>query len=193
MPRSRRMTSVPALAARWPVVELAEHGQRRRLLRVKLDDAGAGQPIEDAELALAQALVGRPRMDVSQLPGDRLGGLARAPERRVEHHLRPLLECREPRPECVRLFVPKVAQRHVDVAHVEVDPRHARRVRSLSGDVAGALPVTDDPQAFGPVLERGCCHRGSKRGRGDGCAARGLARVERRPRTIPSSFPKAKT
>ena len=47
----------PALAAGRAVVEFAEQGAMLGLLGIFLADAGGGQPVEDAELALAQPLV----------------------------------------------------------------------------------------------------------------------------------------
>src|SRR4029078_10962632 len=47
----------PALAARRPVVEFAEPAAVGRFLRELWGNAGIVQPVEDAELALAQPLV----------------------------------------------------------------------------------------------------------------------------------------
>ena len=122
-----------------------------------LADAGGGQPVEDAELALAQALVddrlARLLGDAARL-ADRLGGLAGADIRRGEDDLGPLAlrQRGEPAAERAACSLAELAQRHVDVAHVDVDHAEAGRIGGVARDVAGALPVADDPELFGPSL-----------------------------------------
>ena len=68
----------PALAARRPVVEFAEPPAVRGFFREALADPERGQPVEDSELALAQALIDDgPRGAARQraLLADDLGGL----------------------------------------------------------------------------------------------------------------------
>jgi hypothetical protein len=54
--------------------------------------------------------------------------------------------------ERLGLALAELAQRNVDVAHLEVDHRQAGGVGGVAGDVAGALAVPDDPQFGGPSL-----------------------------------------
>ena len=69
----------PALAARRPVVELAEQVAPLRLVRELLADAGAGHAVEEAEVALPQPFVGA-HPDAELLRGQLRGG-QRAVER----------------------------------------------------------------------------------------------------------------
>ena len=71
----------PALPAGRAVVEFAHLSAMRRLARELLADTAPGEPVEDAELALAQALVEHGRLGPAGEPTGgayRLGGLARA-------------------------------------------------------------------------------------------------------------------
>ena len=134
----------PALAARRAVVEFAEQGAMLGEVGIFLADAGGGQPVEHAELALAQPLVddrlARLCGDAARL-ADRLGGLAGADIRRGQHDLGPLgLGQRgEPAAERARLLVAEVAQRHVDVAHRDVDHGEARPRAAASRATLPAL------------------------------------------------------
>ena len=99
-----------------------------------LADAGGGEPVENAELALAQALVddrlARRLGDPARL-ADRLGGLAGADIGRGQDDFGPLglgqrrrTSGRAPAPA----RWPSVAERHVDVAQRDVDHVEAGRV-----------------------------------------------------------------
>ena len=68
----------PALAAGRPVVELAEEAAELGLVGMMPLDAGAGEPVEDAELLLAQALVDDERVALGAEPACRLDELGRA-------------------------------------------------------------------------------------------------------------------
>ena len=147
----------PALAARRPVIEFAEPAAVRGFLGKALADAERGQPVEDAELALAQPLVDdRPRRAAGQraLLADDLGRLPRADIGRGQDDLGPFVARQRGEPAAGRfgLLDAELGQRHVDVAHVDVDLVRAGLVGGVARDIALALPVPDQPQSFGPVL-----------------------------------------
>ena len=58
----------------------------------------------------------------------------------------------EPAPGGFRLAHAELGQRHVDVAHVDVDLVRPGFVGGVPGDIALALAVPDQPQPFGPIL-----------------------------------------
>ena len=58
----------------------------------------------------------------------------------------------EPAAGGLRLLDAERGQRHVDVAHVDVDLVRAGFVGGVARDIALALPVPDEPQPFGPIL-----------------------------------------
>ena len=129
----------------------------RRFVREALADADAGQPVEDAELALAQPLVDdRPGRAAGERAGlaDDLGGLARPHVGRGEDDLGPLVARQSGKPAAGRLGLAKaeLGERHVDVADVDVDLVRAGLVGGVAGDIALALPVPHQPQPLGPIL-----------------------------------------
>ena len=85
---------------------------------------------------------------------DQLGGLARADIRRGQDDLGPLVgrQRREIAAGRFRLLQSEVGQRHVDVAHVDVDFMGSGLMRRVARDIALALPMPDQPQALGPIL-----------------------------------------
>src|SRR6476661_6192345 len=95
-------------------------------LRESFADSDRGEPVENPELALAQALVDdRPRRTAgkSARPADDLGSLLCADIGRGENDLRSLLarESCKPAPRCFCLAGAKGGPRHVDIAQVDVD------------------------------------------------------------------------
>ena len=111
-----------------------------------------GQPVEDAELPLAQPLVDDHRhVETGRLEGD-LGRLPGADVGRGPHDGRLLVRrlLRGPAAERRGLPPAELGQRHVDVAVGQVEPLEARGLGGVAGDVAGALAVAHDPQAGGP-------------------------------------------
>ena len=137
--------------------ELAEQLAQLGLLGMELGDALAGEPVEDPELLLAQALVGD---EIEQRVGD-AAGLADQPGGgfgpaigRGQHHVGPLgrRHLGEPPSDRRGLALAERAQRHVDVAPGDVDMGVPRRLRGVPGDVAGALAVPHDPDPVRPAL-----------------------------------------
>ena len=112
----------PALAARRPVVELAEQVAAAGLVGELLADAGAGHAVEGPEVALPQPLVGA-HPDAEAL-GGQLRRRQRPGERGAEHGGRPLVLGQRGQPAAQRLGLRAagVGQRDVGVADVELQP-----------------------------------------------------------------------
>jgi hypothetical protein len=127
-------------------------------------NAAGRKPVEDSELAFAEPLVDYQRRlvpDETAGLADRPGRLPRTHVGRAQDDLRLLLvgkRC-EPMPQCSGLPPAKVAQRNIDVAHVDIDGPEACCVCSVACDIAGALTMPDDPQSFGPALPHGSSNR----------------------------------
>lgn len=133
------------------MVELAQASPCCELFWKQRPDARFGQSLEDAELALAKALVATGLAGVarSTASGDEIrGGLLGAQIGRGQDHLRPallILSCKglAQRPG---LFTAKVTEAHFHVAFLDIDPRSAAGMGGGEGDVAGAFAVADDPK-----------------------------------------------
>ena len=155
----------PALAAGRPEIELADVRALLGELRVLGADAERRQPVEDAELLLAQPLVadaGRRRVGRTAWPAcsatrtrRRSGARARraTAARRSGSSSRGMAANQAPSASAWRS--PSVGQRHVDVAMGDVDRRQAAELGGVARDVAGALAVPDDPQRLRPLLFQG--------------------------------------
>src|SRR4051794_38861162 len=148
----------PALSARWPIIELSEELARFRLFRMTLGDSLAGQSVKHAELFLPKPFVGDEfgivgKRKTARLP-DQLAGLLRPAERRAYDNVRPKrLRLRlEPSPERHGLLPPEVAQRHVDIAHIDRNLRQAGSVSGVARDVPRTLAVPHDPQSLRPTF-----------------------------------------
>ena len=113
-------------------------------------DPGTGQPVEDAELLLAQALVddqfrralGEAADGAEQLrrllaPGDK----ARSARRwaLIRWHRA------EPPAERQRLLLAEAAKGHIGIPDRDVDLWQAGGIGRVACDIAGALPMSDDP------------------------------------------------
>ena len=124
----------------------------RGFFREALADAERGQPVEDPELALAQPLVDdRSRRTAGEraLLADDLGGLLRADIGRGQDDLaaaRRAAATANQRPAASACCDAELRQRHVDVAHVDVDLVRAGFIGRIARDIALALPVPDQPQ-----------------------------------------------
>jgi hypothetical protein len=145
------------MTTRRPVVEFPHLGAVGGLFGEFLADAACRQAIENAELALAQALVDdrlglvageRPRL------ANRLRGLAGAEIGGGQDELRTLGggKLGEPAACGFGLAEAKVGQRHVDIADIEIDDAVPGGIRLVAGDIALALAMADQPQAFRPIL-----------------------------------------
>ena len=141
----------PALAARRPVVELADPGPGLGLVGEALRDAGVGEPVEDPELPLPQPLVdrrSRRRCPPPRRRARRCAGPARTATRARPSGARPARPATTPGPE--------PAARPARTAR---RPCRAPRCRSprtgalgrVPGDVPGALAVADDQKQLGPA------------------------------------------
>ena len=147
----------PALAAGRAMIEFAEPAAVRGFLGKALADAERGQPVEDPELALAQALVDDgPRRAAGKraLLADDLGGLPGADIGRGQDRSRAARRAAKPRTSArrLRLLHAELGQGHVDVAHVDVDlvrarSRRRRRARHCPGS-ARAAPATSRSGQF---------------------------------------------
>jgi hypothetical protein len=136
----------PALAAGRAVVELAEQVPPLRLVRVLLADAGAGHPVERAEIPLPEAFVGADAD--AELTGRELGGGECPLERRAQDGGRPLVlgQIGQPPAQRLGLCPAGVGQRDVGVADVELQPARLRLLRLRVRDVAHALAVPHQPE-----------------------------------------------
>src|SRR5207302_3586152 len=99
----------PALAARRPMVEFPEPPAMRRFFGESVPDARGRQPVEDAELALAQPLIddgSRRTAGERALLTDERRGLLGADVRRRKNDLRPVIAWQrgEPTPGRLRLL-----------------------------------------------------------------------------------------
>src|SRR4051812_12012627 len=111
----------PGLAARWPVVELAEPAAPLRLGGQPGPHAVPGEQVEHAEFAVAQPLVrDGPHIEAGQ---GQLGGLPGAQVRRDDGHLRPPVGrlLAQPSVDGRRLAAPGVRQGYVRIALGDVD------------------------------------------------------------------------
>jgi hypothetical protein len=134
----------PGLAARRPVVELAEPGAARVLVGQPGPHAAAGVQIQHAQFAVAQPLVDD-RGDAEA--GQReLRGLPGPQVRRHDRHLRPLVavQLAEPGADRLGLLAAGPGQRHVGIAFRDVDQFQPAGLGVLRDHVAGALAMTDD-------------------------------------------------
>ncbi len=137
------------------MIELAHGAPGLGLLGKQLADAGPGQPVEDAELALAQALVDgvfdEGRIEAAVFPDD-LGRPLRPLIGRGQDDLGPAVgrKVAEPGAQGLRLHHTPVAERDIDIPLLDGDPRRSGRVGGVARDVAGALAVTHHPEVFGP-------------------------------------------
>ena len=158
----------PALAAGRTMIELAHPGARLRLIGKPLLDAHAREPVENAELLLAQPFIddgAAVRLD-SALVGDVGCGLASSQVGRGKDCGWPAVgaEAGEPSAKGGRLFVTEWAERNVDVALGDLDHRAAGRVGGVPGEIAGALTVADNPQVVGPAAGNAFGRRGHRTG-----------------------------
>ena len=169
----------PALPAGRLVVELAEPLATGGLLGVPGADPETRQPVEDAEVPLAQPLVEEHLLAAApHRQRRRLGG---TPVRRAQHDGGPpgLVRAGQPRGQRVGLVPAGRRELDVGVAHVEVELLRVRRARRVVGLVADALAVTDE----GDLLRTGGPSRSDH---GRGVPAR--ARINR---PLPSGWPSA--
>jgi cation diffusion facilitator family transporter len=145
----------PALAAWRTMIEFAKQAPKLCLFGKDVGDAGRCQPIEDAELLLAQPFVeadGHVARRTAAGP-ESLGSLERAPIRRREKNLRPraFRLAGEPMPQRRRLLLSQTAERDVCVANREFDTVHGGFMGSVARHVAGALSVPHDDQLLRPM------------------------------------------
>jgi len=121
------------------------------------------EPVEDAELLLAEAFVDADAFVRSAAAGfaEQLRGLDRAHVGAGQHHLGPaVFVCsRKPSPKRLRLLAAERRKRHVDVAALHVDAGEAGFGRAIAGNVAGALPMAHHPQNRGPARGHGTACR----------------------------------
>ncbi len=137
----------PALAARRTVVELAEHAAQLGLVRKALLDARAREPVERPELFLAQTLVDVDRHRPAGGAQRDRGRLLRSHVRRAQHRVDRVEMPRAPCSERRRLALTELRERHVAVAHADVDHGRSLGEGALAGDVSGALRVPDQERA----------------------------------------------
>ena len=120
-------------------------------------DAGTRQPVEDAELLLAQPLVDDQLRRVLSDAADRADQLRRrlrAAIRRDQHDVRTLIrrQGREPPAKGDRLLLAQAAQGDVGISDRNVDLCQSGGVCCVTCDIAGALPMSNDPKPFRPTL-----------------------------------------
>ena len=140
----------PAFAARRTVVELAQQPPQFGLLRVLLDDACVGQPVQNAELPLPQTFIHRQSLFVLKQPGTfhrDLRRLAGAFVGRSPHDRRRFFRRQTPEPiaQCPRLAFAEGGQRHIGVAHRNVNNGMPGGFGGVTGDIARAFAVPDKP------------------------------------------------
>ena len=116
----------PALAARWTKVELADASALFGKLGVALFDGELGQPVQDAELLLAQPLVGGKRHSVLVDPGlfqKQQRGRPSAQVGRTQHHIGTLFrrQIAKPSAKRARLLLSQCRKRRIDIACHDVD------------------------------------------------------------------------
>lgn len=143
------------LAAGRAEIELADVLALFVQLRVVVRDAEGGEAVEDAELFLAQALVGfdDDPAALEALHQD-VGGLGGAHIGRVQHHGRLLLgrQGGKPGTEGLRLALAQLGQGHVDVAMGDIDAVSGGSFGEVTRNVAGALTMPDQPDFLRPLL-----------------------------------------
>lgn len=83
----------------------------------------------------------------------KLGRLNCAEVRRGQHNLGPLIRWKFGKPvdQGKRLLLAKIVQGDIDIALGDIDAAKARRVGEIARDMAGALPVADNPKARRPA------------------------------------------
>ena len=115
------------------------------------------QPVENAELAFAQAFVDdgprRPARERALFTNDRRRLLGPDVGGR-EDDLRPFVprKCGEPAAGGLGLLYSKGRERHVDIAHLDVDLVSAGLIGRVARDIALALAMPDQPQPLRPIL-----------------------------------------
>src|SRR5205085_11156904 len=108
-------------------------------------NSAGGQPVQDAELALPEALVddglARAFGDAARL-ADRLRRLPGTRIWRAEHYFGAFFlgQGGEPVAERLGLALSQIGQRDVHVTQRDVDHRQAGRVRRVARDIARTLP-----------------------------------------------------
>jgi hypothetical protein len=142
----------PRLAARWPVVELAELGAAPVLVGEPPADARGREPVEHAELAVPQALVG-PHGHVDAGFREReVRGLPGAHVRRAPHDVgRPVLA--QPVRDGGRLLAPAVRERGVGVPGGELELVRAVLLGARRREVAEALAVAHQRELDGAGVD----------------------------------------
>ena len=152
----------PALAARRAVIEFAEQGAMLGEVGIFLADAAGGEPVEHAELALAQPLVddrlarrlGRPRPP-RRSPW-RSGGRGHKARRARLRACSASGSAANQRPSAAACSWPSSLSGTSTSRIGDVDRRRGPAAcGGVARDIAGALPVADDPELFGPSLSHG--------------------------------------
>jgi hypothetical protein len=158
----------PRFAAGRPVVELAEMPAAGELAREPRLHPRAGQQVEHAELAIADALIGVHDARLVLFAECHRERLAGARVRRAPQRVDPGKAVVQPATERLRLLDAGGREGHVGIAEVERDHLRALGFGAGGGDVADALPVPGQPQLSHHVVLRSRRSLRSSRGRQGG-------------------------
>jgi len=154
------------------------------LLWKTLADPTSGQPIEDAELALAQALIDERSSwpaGKRSLPADDPGGLLCPDIRRGKDDLWPLIARERGKPAAggPGLLDTELGQGDVDVSHFDPDFVSAGLMRRVARDIPLALAVTHDPEPLRPVVPHQQFSLGGSKHEHQDCANARILGLER--------------
>jgi hypothetical protein len=124
------------------MIEFPEKPAEFRLVRMIGFDADPGEPVENSEFLFAQSFVDDESVLVLRKPCrvcDYLGGLSRAEVwgRQDDVGAAVFRKRGKPATECFRLLFAKLGERHVDVAHIEIDHAITGKVRGFASYIAG--------------------------------------------------------
>lgn len=145
----------PALSARRTMIEFAKLAPRLCLFGISRLDTLGRQPIKNPELSLPKTLIDAEfdvLMSQSARLSDRRCSLLGAQIRRGQDNVWSVVwrKVCKPLAERFGLLVAERAERHVNIADVEVDLPEARRMRMISRHVSCALPMPDNPEMRWP-------------------------------------------